>query len=172
VQFDVTTPSGKVKRFERARRAPGVRVIIQNSQQEILLNKEYRYELDSHDWRLPGGKVVDSLAEYTDYLDGGKDISKRVLEAAKRESREEAGIDVTQAEIKTKLICGATVVRDLYYVMVTEYTVLASMEGEDEESDHIDSHQWMSYEEIQSLLKAGEIQEGRTAAVLTQLVFS
>lgn len=54
VQFNVTTSSGKVKQFERARRAPGVRIVIEDDQKRILLNREYRYELDAYDWRLPG----------------------------------------------------------------------------------------------------------------------
>ncbi len=51
--------------FEMARRAPGVRLIIADtSRQKILLTKEYRYEFEDYDYRLPGGKVVDTLEEF------------------------------------------------------------------------------------------------------------
>jgi hypothetical protein len=46
-----------------------VRIIIQNEEKKILLTKEFRYELDAYDWRLPGGKVVDTLDEYLSILD-------------------------------------------------------------------------------------------------------
>ena len=52
----------KTVTFEKARRAPGVRVIIANTKkQQLLLSREYRYELERDDYRLPGGKVFDTL---------------------------------------------------------------------------------------------------------------
>lgn len=57
-------PDGRV--FEVARRAPGVRVIIANkAKEQILLTKEFRQELSDWDYRLPGGKVYDTLDDYT-----------------------------------------------------------------------------------------------------------
>jgi len=35
---------------------------------KILLSREYRSELDRYDYRLPGGKVFDTLAEYHDNI--------------------------------------------------------------------------------------------------------
>jgi len=53
----LTQPDGRV--FEVARRAPGVRIIIADrDNQKVLLTKEIRRELETPDYRLPG---VDKL---------------------------------------------------------------------------------------------------------------
>lgn len=56
---------------------------------KILLTKEYRKELKGVDYRLPGGKVFDTLAEYNK---NKKNIKKYALIAAKRECEEEVGL--------------------------------------------------------------------------------
>jgi 8-oxo-dGTP pyrophosphatase MutT (NUDIX family) len=45
-----------------------------------------------------------------------------VLAAAIREAKEEVGIDIVKQEIIGKKICGATIERDLRYVLVSEFT--------------------------------------------------
>ena len=55
--------------FEKARRAPGVRLLI-IKKNKILITKEYRDEIGEFDYRLPGGKVFDKLEEYQKNSDG------------------------------------------------------------------------------------------------------
>ena len=57
---------GKIKQVKRnmVRRPPGIRALIVNENEQILLSKEFRYELNDWDFRLPGGKVFDSLEDY------------------------------------------------------------------------------------------------------------
>ena len=52
----------KIIKRKMVRRPPGVRALIlnKNDNQKILLSKEFRYELDKWDYRLPGGKVFDT----------------------------------------------------------------------------------------------------------------
>jgi 8-oxo-dGTP pyrophosphatase MutT (NUDIX family) len=71
--------------FEIARRSPGVRLIICDKD-KILLSKEFRKELKGYDYRLPGGKVFDTLKEYNK---NKKNIKKYTLVAAKNECEEE-----------------------------------------------------------------------------------
>lgn len=59
----------KKKIFERARRSPWVRVMIKNDKNQILLTREFRYELNDFDRRLPWWKVFDTLDEYASILD-------------------------------------------------------------------------------------------------------
>lgn len=60
--IQIPQPDGRV--FEVARRAPGVRVIVHDAkEQKVLLTREFRRELDAWDYRLPGGKVFDTLNE-------------------------------------------------------------------------------------------------------------
>src|SRR5882724_7934025 len=86
----ITQPDGRV--FEIARRAPGVRLIIIDKQQrKVLMTKEFRQELKDDDYRLPGGKVFDTLGEYEAFRHGGKDILEAAAAKAKAEGAEEAG---------------------------------------------------------------------------------
>ena len=60
---------------EIARRSPGVRLIICDGD-KILITKEFRREVNVEDYRLPGGKVFDTLKEYNDHKN---DIEKYAL---------------------------------------------------------------------------------------------
>ena len=55
---------------EFARRSPGVRLLIIKGNQ-TLLTKEYREEIKSFDYRLPGGKVFDTLVNYNNFTKSG-----------------------------------------------------------------------------------------------------
>jgi hypothetical protein len=150
-----------------------VRLILENKQQEILLNKEFRYELNAYDWRLPWWKVVDSLDEYVAILDADEDLDTHVLDAAKREWKEEVGIEIVEASLFQKLVCGTTMEWDLYYVKVEKYNQLAVREVESGWEEYaIAWHEWFSYAKVQDMLKKGLIQEWRSASVLTQIVFA
>ena len=48
---------------EIVRRPPGVRLLIVK-EGNVLLTKEYRHEADGYDFRLPGGKVFESLRDF------------------------------------------------------------------------------------------------------------
>src|SRR3989344_3547588 len=85
----------KIINFEMARRSPGVRLLIVKDR-KILLLKEYRTELKDYDYRLPGGKVFDSLEEYRD--SDKEKLLEAAAKAAKREAKEETGIVVRDAE--------------------------------------------------------------------------
>jgi len=60
-------PDSKTWTLEFARRSPGTRLIIEKGD-KIILSREFRHELGSYDYRLPGGKVYDSLDEYNKAL--------------------------------------------------------------------------------------------------------
>ena len=86
--------------FEVARRAPGVRLIIANKdEQKVLLTREFRAELNGWDYRLPGGKVFDTLDEFETYRAGGQDIVDAAISKAKAEGAEEAGVEIKEVEL-------------------------------------------------------------------------
>ena len=138
----VVERNGKTNTFEFARRSPGTRLIIVKGDY-ILLTKEYRYENDKYDYRLPGGKVFDTLLEYHDALQAHKNLADLAKNAAIKEAREEAGIDVTDIYFFHKSICGATVVWDLYYFIVNSFNEVNQEleEGEDITIEYIDRAQ-------------------------------
>ena len=160
-------PDGRV--FEKARRAPGVRLIIEDDQKRILLTKEYRKELEAWDYRLPGGKVFDSLDDYEAHRQTGQAIVEAAMQKAVAEGREEAGVTITALELFKKSTLGATVEWDLYVFAVTDWQPAADGQAL-EEGERIEADQWFSYEEVKEMVLSGQMQEERIALILLQWV--
>lgn len=153
---------GKTKKiFELARRSPGVRLIIPKGNQ-ILLSKEFRHEVAGYDYRLPGGKVYDTLIEYNEALTSGVEIALAAKQAAIKEAKEEAGIEITDLTHIHTSICGATVVWDLFYFVVHAFTETKQEleEGEDITVEYIDT------EKVKEMCLDGSISEERSALIL------
>ena len=167
--FDVMhaeQPDGRV--FETARRAPGVRLIITDrDKRQILLTKEFRRELNDWDYRLPGGKVFDSLDEYEAFYQTGEDILKPALQKVIGEGREEAGVDIHSAELVKKSTLGATVEWDLYIFECNDWDI--SPQGQElEAGENIETDNWFTYQEVEGMILSGEMQEERVALILLQ----
>jgi 8-oxo-dGTP pyrophosphatase MutT (NUDIX family) len=153
--------SGKKKIFEYARRSPGVRLIVPKDNQ-ILLTKEFRQELNGYDYRLPGGKVFDSLDEYNAAIASGVDMQEAAREAAIKEAHEEIGIAVKDLSFFHKSICGATVVWDLFYFLVHDFEK-TSQNLEEGEDIHIE---FFDRNKAKEMCLEGSISEERSALVL------
>ena len=166
--FEIVTWEGKPGvKFEAAARAPGVRLIIEtekNGMKALLMTKEIRREADGFDFRLPGGKVFDSLDELDQHRESGKDIAPIAEIAAKKEGKEEAGIsggEYTSIEISK---AGASVEWDLHYFIVKN-SEIGEQELEENEQGDIETVV-LSAEEIFNKLSQREIKEGRSADIL------
>jgi ADP-ribose pyrophosphatase YjhB (NUDIX family) len=159
-------PDGRV--FELARRAPGVRVIIADKQERrLLLQREFRTELNDYDFRLPGGKVFDSLEEYDAFRETGKDIVEPAAEKAKAEAYEEAGIAVNGVELFKRSTLGATVEWDLFVFEATEWHKHEAGRAL-EAGEQIDEPSWFDFAEAEQMILRGELQEERIALALLQ----
>lgn len=157
-------PDGRV--FEIARRAPGVRLIIaQNG--KLLLTEEFRRELGANDYRLPGGKVFDTLAEYEAFRQSGQDILDIAAAKAQAEAAEEAGVQVGDVTFYKKSTLGTTVEWDLYVFVGTSAQELASGQSL-ETGEQIDNVHWFTFVEVEQLILAGKMQEERIALILLQ----
>lgn len=152
-----------VKTFETARRSPGTRLIIVSPEKKILITKEFRVEANGYDYRLPGGKVFDSLNEYNDCLAAKNSILTAAEIAAKKEAREEVGIEPELIQHVATSRCGATVEWDLYYFLVDQYKTLSSQHLESGEDITVE---WLNFEEVTKLCLSGKMQEDRSVAVL------
>ena len=149
--------------FESARRSPGTRLIIVNEEAgKVILTKEYRTELDSYDYRLPGGKVFDSLDEYNEFLASDKDILEPAVERAKIEAREETGIIAQNVEHLHTSVNGATVTWDLFYFVIDKWE---QAEQELEAGEDI-AVEWLTFDQAREVALSGDMHEDRSVAVL------
>ena len=167
VHFDVEQ-AGKKMVFEKARRSPGVRLIIPG-EKTILISKEDRQEVGGYDYRLPGGKVFDTLEEYNQALASGVDMTEAAKKAAIKEAREEVHIDVQDLTFFHRSICGTTMEWDLYYFVVNKYEPVdrevVAAERTVEEAEDIDA-QFIDETKVKAMCLDGSMSEERSALVL------
>lgn len=169
----VQIPKDDGRVFEVARRAPGVRLIVADkASKKVLLTREHRWELNGYDYRLPGGKVFDTLKEFEDFRQsaesGDKDILIAATAKAKEEAVEEAGIQVDAVKLFKKSMLGATVEWDLYVFEVTKWQPHKDGQNlKEDERQGIDVV-WSNYVDLEKMILAGEMQEERIALILLQ----
>jgi ADP-ribose pyrophosphatase len=136
------------------------------SNAEILLTREFRSELNDWDYRLPGGKVFDTLEEFDTFRNSGGDIADAATNKAIAEGREEAGTDITAATLYKKSTLGATVEWDLFVFEVTEWQ---KADGQQlEAGEQIETDNWFGYDEARQMIMQGHMQEERVALILLQ----
>ena len=156
--------------FEVARRAPGVRLIIHDKPAgKILLTKEHRQELNEWDYRLPGGKVFDSLDEFEAFRPSGNDIVEAAKKQAINEAKQEAGVEISSLELYKKSVLGATVEWDLY-VFESSNWQLSDVGQELEDGENIEADNWVTYDEARVMALDGSMKEERIALILLQWI--
>ena len=156
--------SNKTKVFEYARRSPGVRAIIIDRNKRILLTKEFRYELNDYDFRLPGGKVFDSLEEYI--ACDKAEISNNAKTAVIKESLEEVGLIVKNPKLLHISKAGATVEWDLYYFEIKDF----KKDVQHLEEGEIIDYDWYSAKEIEEFIINNKMSEDRSVGVLLKYI--
>ena len=148
---------------ETARRAPGIRAIIVRNNQ-ILLTKELRPEIQDWDFRLAGGKVFDSLEEYLKNVDNENVIKDTIIEKVLDEVADEARIIVKSLNFYAKSILGSSMQWDLYYYEITDFednlNYIIKDKGE------IIYPIWKTFEEAIKMCYDGSIKEERSAMIL------
>lgn len=157
----------KLITFEKARRSPGTRLIIVTPDNKIKITKEYRSDLGDYDYRLPGGKVFDTLGEFNSAIKNNEDINQKAKEAVIKEAKEEVAIRPTKIELLGVSKDGATVEWDLYYFLVTEYEDLDNQTLEDGEIIEI---QEFNFQEALDLCVGGKLKEDRSISRLIQFL--
>jgi len=165
----VQLPQADGRVFELARRAPGVRVIIADkSNKKVLLTKEFRRELTDFDYRLPGGKVFDTLPELDAFRASGKDMQNAAASKAKQEAAEEAGIAIDDVSFFKKSVLGTTVEWDLYVFEATKWRNHTDGQQFDSPEEHGTTVNWYSFDDTEAMILQGKLQEERIALVLLQ----
>lgn len=167
-EFIVNGLSKNIKR-KMVRRPPGIRaLIIDKVKNKILLSKEFRYELNDWDYRLPGGKVFDSLEDYKKSI-FNDDVLEHVEKTVPKEVLEEVGLIISNPKLIKISHDGAGVIWDLYYYEITDYEINKTG-AQLEENEIIEGFVWKSFDEVIQLCINQEIHEDRTVAVLLSYI--
>lgn len=169
-EFTIDGNNRNIKR-NFVRRPPGIRaLIVDKEKKSILFSKEFRYELNDWDLRLPGGKVFDSLEDYKESLKRD-DVMSHVELTVPKEVLEEIGLIVENPKLIKVSKDGAGVVWDLYYYEITDYKV--SEDGPMlEENEVINGYVWKTFDEIIELCASNQIHEDRTVGVLLTYILN
>ena len=157
----------KSSKIEIARRSPGVRLIIVKDN-KMLITKEFRFELNDYDYRLPGGKVFDSLKEYKEALMKDSDILKHATEAAKKECLEETGLIAKNIKHFLTANAGLTVKWDLFYFIVDDFE--ENEKGQQLGFDEEIYVGWKTFDEVKELCLNNEIGEYRSVGVILSYI--
>lgn len=168
-EFKIDNQTKYIKR-NMVRRPPGIRALIVNRKNQILLSKEFRYELNSWDYRLPGGKVFDSLNEYKIALNNNT-VMENVLKTVPKEVLEEVGLIISNPKLLKISLDGAGVIWDLYYFEIKEY-MKSETGAQLEEDEIINGYMWYNFDEIIKMCKNEEIHEDRTVGVLLSYILN
>lgn len=162
----IEQPDGRV--LEVARRAPGVRLILADlTLRQVLLTKEFRHELSGFDYRLPGGKVFDTLAEFEKFRETGADIVPVAAKKAAAEAHEEAGVEADDIKLFKKSTLGATVEWDLYVFETTDWQYHES--GQQlETGEQVEGVAVYDFAEVEQMILRGDMAEERIALILLQ----
>lgn len=166
------TIEGKDKNIKRkvVRRPPGIRALIINDENKILLSREFRYELSEWDYRLPGGKVFDAIEEFRTSLKNNT-VDASADKTVAKEVLEEVGLIVKNQNLIKISKDGATVIWDLYYYEITDFEI--SKDGNHlEEGELINGYDWYTFDEVIDLCKKGSIHEDRTVGVLLTYILN
>lgn len=168
----VSKNTNKIRVFEKAHRPPGVRMLFTKNN-NILISREFRSELNEWDYRLPGGKVFDEFASYSKYFEDPIGLERKIRESVVVESKQEVGLIVTtdRMNLLYKSVAGASVVWDLYYFEITEFEI--SDTGQElEEGENIGKPIWVNFKELKEMCLSGKINEDRTVAVLLRYILN
>jgi ADP-ribose pyrophosphatase len=155
----------KIVEFDIARRPPGVRLLIIKNR-KILLTREFRSELNGYDYRLPGGKVFDTIEEYRAALRKNNNIMKYATSAAKKECIEETGLRPLKMKHIHTTPPGSTVIWDLFYFLISDFKV----EKQNPEIGEVIRPEWHTFEDVKKMCLDGRIQEDRTVALLLRFL--
>ncbi len=164
----VELPNGKKMFFEYVERSPGVRIMV-TSNNKYLLNKEWRVELNNWDYRLPGGKVFDTLEEFIEtQRNSNYNIEQECVKAAQRELYEETGLKIDISFFSKSCVSklGATVMWDLHYYFVNKRNlVFDEREIQTHEGEHIHCV-WLTKDEVLNLFLTNKIKEDRSISFI------
>jgi ADP-ribose pyrophosphatase YjhB (NUDIX family) len=159
VERPMAGPDG-VERAEFARRSPGVRLVVHDDG-EVLLLPDGPQGPGEPTWRLPGGPVFDSLPAFEAVRHGDGSVRDAADEAAARLLRETVGLDPAEPERLFVLDAGPGVEFDLHCYLVERWRP-APREGDPSDAT------WVGRDEVRRACLDGRVPEARAALALVR----
>lgn len=154
-QKEEEVSEGVFETHEYVHRKDGTRIIAIDSDNNVLLTYENRYELKAYDWRVPGGRL--------DYE------NEPIVEAAKREFRQETGFTAENWEFLWTTTLESTVRYQRHFFLATKNLKFVGYErdiGEEGTTVH-----WIPLERANEMALTGQIREEISALAIARLFF-
>ena len=153
-QEEVVTTSGTQETHEYVWRKDGTRIICLDDKMNVLLQNEFRYEINATDWRIPGGRLNSETED--------------ILEAAKREFLEETGYTAKEWKFLWSSNPDSTVRYQRHFFLATDPEFLKTDRDAGESSIKT---QWISLEEANRMALQGQIREEIAALAIARIYF-
>jgi 8-oxo-dGTP pyrophosphatase MutT (NUDIX family) len=144
---------GAFETHEYVRRKDGTRIIAIDSDNNVLLTYEFRYELNEYDWRVPGGRL--------DYE------NEPIIEAAQREFKQETGFVAENWEFLWTTTLDSTVRYQRHFFLAKKLT---SVGASRDLGEKITVH-WIPLEKANEMALTGEIREEISALAIARLFY-
>jgi ADP-ribose pyrophosphatase len=176
VNHTVRFSDGVEKRFQFVRRSPGVRILLLNSNNQALLTREWRTEINAWDFRLPGGKVFETSTQFEQFLQNEQNSNVNSIgkAAAIRELEEECGIQLDPETVRYVYTskCGATVDWDLLFFIGKLTSPLQHKGFHNSHEGERTVLEWVNLDHMLELCKFGLINEDRTNSFLMRYLLN
>jgi ADP-ribose pyrophosphatase len=148
---EVTLPNGHRMELEIVRHPGAAAVAAIDADGGVTLLRQYRHAAGGYLWEVPAGK-----------LDGGE----APLDCARRELREEAGLEAARFEpVGSIVTCPGFCDEVIHLFVATELHSVPQTLGADEV---IDAIRTVPLREAMAMVRGGEIRDGKTIAALVQ----
>jgi 8-oxo-dGTP pyrophosphatase MutT (NUDIX family) len=109
----VITPGGKQGIYGVVETTPAIAIVPLTSNLETYLIGQYRYTLDLYSWEIP---------------EGGASKDESPLEAAKRELREETGLEAKKWTPLSSLYTSNSITNEIGYIYLAEELIMGKQE--------------------------------------------
>lgn len=147
----VTLPNGRQCELEIVHHPGGVAIIAVDAQQRICLLRQHRHAAGGWLWEIPAGK---------------REPGEEPEITAARELIEEAGVRTENMRSLGRIVPSPGVFTEVIHLYLA--TDLTPVEQAHEEHEVIEVH-WFDKTQIESMVRAGEIYDGKTISALYYL---
>ncbi len=154
-QDEIEFPNGERSTYALTDRKDGVGIAVVTTDKRILLNKEYRYVIDTYSWEIPGGGIDEGETEE---------------EAAKRELYEETGIQVNKIERLNLFYPLNSFNSESVTVFFTVIEPTSITTAKTETDEQVSEQRYVTFTNALDMIDRGEINDAMTANVIQIIV--